>query len=200
MIFIVLATATDLFRFFGSPPPFRHATSSQVCSFLFFSDDMNTQVDGKKSKTLAFLEDVARRLLFLCWRRTRTFRASFTQGVPSCRAGPRTLSFSFGLTSSLQVVFHSTLFTSRALTFQILLYAIYSSQLSFVLRLAFDCTSARGRLFKLSFLRRETFLTSGPFEVPDHRLLHSDLVLRITLLNSILNMYRGSNDFSCSDS
>ena len=142
----------------------RFASTLSACHFItslqlpFFSDDMNTQVDGKKSKTLAFLEDVARRLLFLCWRRTRTFRASFTQGVPSCRAGPRTLSFSFGLTSSLQVVFHSTLFTSRALTFQILLYAIYSSQLSFVLRLAFDCTSARGRLFKLSFLRRETFL------------------------------------------
>ena len=136
-----------------------------------------------------------RRLLFLCWRRTRTF----TQGVPSCRTGPRALSFSFGLTSFLQVVFHSTLFTSKALTFQILLYAIYRSVLSFALKLAFGCSSARGRLFKLSFLRRETFLTSGPFEVSDHRLLHSDVVLRFTLLNSILNMYRGSKDFSCSD-
>ena len=111
----------------------RFASTLSACHFItslqlpFFSDDMSTQVDGKKSKTLALLEGVARRLLFLCWRRTRTFRASFTQGVPSCRAGPRTLSFSFGLTSFLQVVFHSTLFTSRALTFQILLYAIYSS-------------------------------------------------------------------------
>ena len=157
---------------------------------------MNTQVDGKKLKTLALLEGVARRLLFLCWRRTRTF----TQGVPSCRTGPRTFPFSFGLTSFLQVVFHSTLFTSRALSFQILLYAIHSSLLSFALRHAFGCTSARSKLSKLSLLRRETFLTSGPFEVPDHRLLHSGEVLRITLLNSILNMYRGSNDFSCSDS
>ena len=93
---------------------------SQVWNFLF--DERITQVDVSNDKHSLleshFLEGAARWLVFLS-PRTLPFRGSFSQRIPSWRAGrSRTLSFSFGITLLLKIVFHSTLFSSRALTFR----------------------------------------------------------------------------------
>ena len=100
--------------------------------------------------TFALLKRAARRLVFFhCW--TRTFRGSFTQGIPSWRAGLGILSFSFECTLFLGVMFHSTLFPSKALTICRPLYAISIFSFSFTLRPALGCSIARGGVFHVVF-------------------------------------------------
>ena len=147
-------------------------TYSQGCNSLVES---NTQVHASNHRHSLldnlFLLGEARRLVFLS-SKALFCRGSFFQGLPPWRAGrSRTLSLSLGFTSFLGVVFHSTLFPSRALTF--LVYCTQCPQFLFPFPLFLPspaCCSTRGGLFKLSFTKREMLVTNFLFEVPDHHL------------------------------
>ena len=122
-------------------------TYSQVCSFLVA--ERSTQADANNHKqvpfrTLAHLERVARRLQFFS-RRTRTFRTSFTQGVPSWRAGTRILSLSSGCTLFLWDAFQSTLLLESVDLPSTIVCNLQYIYFSLALGLPFGC-SARGGL------------------------------------------------------
>ena len=125
--------------------------------------------------TIAFLDSVARRPVLLS-SRTRTFWAAFTQRVPSWRAGPRTLSVSFGVTSFLWVVFRYTIDLS-------------SSVRCFFLGTCSWLQQLKRRAFQVVFKIRETLLTNCLFLVSDHHLFKSGVFSRFTSLNFILNVH-----------
>ena len=91
----------------------------------------------------------------------------------------------------LLIVFHSTLVSSRALTFFCCpLCAISNVSFSIALRLALGCSSVRGGLFKFSFMRRKMLphdLSASGVGPP---FVQSGAVSRFILLNSILNVQR----------
>ena len=62
-----------------------------------------------------------------------------------------TLTFSFGLSRLLWIVFHSTHISPRALTFCGPLHAVSTVYLSFALGLVLGCSGARGGLFQVLF-------------------------------------------------
>ena len=79
------------------------------------------------------------------------------QGIPSWRAGrSRTLSFSFAVLFILWIAFHSTLISSRALTFCCPLYAIST--------VSFGCSSVRGGHFQVVFHEKKN--ASHDFSAP----------------------------------
>ena len=113
---------------------------------------------------------LSRRRLVFYSSRTRNFRVCCTVWEPVRLPG---------ITPPLGIVFHSTLLSSRALTFSCPLYVISKVSCSFALRLALGCRSARSGLLKLSFTRREVLLTKILFEVLEHHLCKSGTVVYV---------------------
>ena len=90
----------------------------------------------------------------------------------------------------LNVVFHSTLLTSGALTIRHPLYAISKNSVAFVLGLAFGCKSVRSGFSKFSFTIKEMLLINLLFEIWDHHQFQSCALPSVTFLNSVLNVQR----------
>ena len=125
------------------------------------------QVTGMPFRTIIFFFKAKRVGLFSLpeilfpvgsFQRTSSWRA----------ARSRTLTFSFGLSLSLTIVFHCTQISSKALTFRCPMCAISTVSFSLSLRLALGCSGARGGLFKLPFTRREMLLAMLLLQVLDH--------------------------------
>ena len=90
------------------------------------------------------------------------------QGVPSWKVGrSRTPTFSFGCSSLLWIVFHSTPISSRALTFCCPLYAISTVSFFLPLEVPLAAPAQEAFFFYKYFTRREKLLKHFLIQVSD---------------------------------